>query len=251
MRKISCSLTVDDIHPHAVNIEKLTELLDSLRRYKLKSTLFVIPFRRGKNIDVNKEYVDLLKNYLDEGNEIGLHGFQHYKYEFGYCSIFSFPFPSFQSQIRKLEKGKRYLEDLFNTKIYGFRAPRYEFNNGTIKALHRLKFRYDSSMSIFKPTHLPKCGLRFRTFVPPYPHVVNGGLIEIPVTGDHYNQSLNFESLNNDIEYVYNRKGCFIDNNHIQKIPIKEKFLEKLVNNNKLKFYTLNYIVEKWQYNEK
>lgn len=251
MRKIPCSLTVDDIHPHAINIEKLNELLDLLRRYKLKSTLFVIPFRRGRNISENKEYVNLLKNYLDEGNEIGLHGYRHERYEFGYSSIFPpFPLPSFRSQIKKLEKGTKILEDLFNINIYGFRAPDFEFNNGTIKALHKLKFKYDSSMSIFKPTHIPTHNLRFRTFVPPYPHVVNGSLVEIPITGD-YNESLDFKRLNSDIEYVYRRKGCFIDNNHIQQTPIKEKFLEILINNNKLKFYTLIDIVNNWTYSEK
>jgi peptidoglycan/xylan/chitin deacetylase (PgdA/CDA1 family) len=244
MRKILSSLTVDDIHPHAINKEKLNELLDLLRKYKLKSTIFVIPFRRGQKLSIDKEYVKIIKNYLDEGNEIGLHGYQHYRYEFGYSSIFSFPFPSFQSQLRKLEKGIKYLEDIFNIEISGFRAPDYEFNNGTIKALHRLKFKYDSSTSLFKPTHIPNHGFRFRTFVPPHPHIVNGGLIEIPITGD-YNESLDFKKLDEDIEYVYKRNGCFIDNNHIQQIAINEKFVKALVNNNKLKFCTMNEIIEK------
>lgn len=239
-QKILTCLTIDDIHPVVTDIQKLNQLFDLLRRYKLKSTIFIAPFYYRKNIGDYKQYVNLLKNYLDEGNEIGLHGFEHKKHEFGYSV--KLPFPLFDTQVKKLKKSTKLLENALQTKIYGFRAPCYQHNNNTIKALSELKFSYDSSKTVFKPTHIPKYNIRLRTSTLPKPYIIKDNLVEIPVVGDYTNSQNNFEkSLDDDIKFVSEQDGVFVINSHIQFGPISEyaKFLEVLGRYDNLKFYSL------------
>lgn len=242
--KIPASLTFDDIHPLSINIEKLSKLFDLLDKYGLKSTVFVTPFYKEKKIGEYKEYVNLLKSYLDNGNEIGMHGYRHTSYEFGYP--IEFPFPLFKTQLDKLGKSVKILEDTFHIKIHGFRSPGYGHNSSTIKALGRLNFSYDSSKMVFKPAHIPRHGIRIKTFAGPCPYIINGNIAEIPVTGDYtYNLgpgdfSHSMEIMNRDIKFVCKKEGTFIINNHMQCTSVDyDKFLKYLVDINELRFYRL------------
>ncbi|VVB91069.1 Uncharacterised protein [uncultured archaeon] len=255
--KLNASLTFDDFHPLAIKTERLRELLYLLNKYRLKSTIFLIPFYKEKNIGDNKEYVNLIKNYLDEGNEIGLHGYQHSENEFGW-HLFNIPFPDFRTQLNKLNKSVKILEDTFHIKIHGFRSPEYKCNNYTIKALNKLKFEYDSSKTVFRPAHFPSYYMRFKTFIQPYPYIIGGNIeniVEIPVTGDYtYDlgpEDFNFclKNLNNGIEFVTKKKGILVINNHMQRTQIDyDEYLKSLSNDKQLKFHTLNEICQRYQY---
>lgn len=251
------SLTFDDIHPLAIGIEKLSNLFDLMEKYKLKSTIFVTPFYKEKKIGEYKEYVKLLKNFLDNGNEIGMHGYRHTRYEFGYPTDIGLPieipFPSFGNQIEKLRKSVNILGDTFHTEIYGFRSPGYGHNNSTIRALSKLGFKYDSSKVSFKPAHIPRHGIRIKTFIKPYPYIVNGNMKEIPVVGDYtYNLGNgeedfvhSMENMKKDSEFVYEKGGKFVINNHIQCTSVDyEKFLKYLIDTNKFRFCRLIDIID-------
>lgn len=242
------SLTFDDIHPSAINIDTLKRIFDLLKRYKLKSTIFVTPLYLDKKISENREYVNLLKNYLEEGNEIAIHGFRHENYEFGYPLI---PFPLFDDQIKKLEKSVKIFEKTFHIKANGFRSPNYHHNNNTIKALNKLKFIYDSSKTVFKPARMSK--IRFRTFVPLHPYMIYNNLVEIPITGDYlFNiDSRNFDDsikyMKKDIEYIRKSNGVIVINNHLQLQHLLvdyEQFLKTLIRINGLNFDRLDNIAK-------
>ena len=241
--KLIASLTFDDIHPLAVDIQKLKNIIDLLDEYDIKSTFFVVPICRGKRIKYDREYVSLINRFIDNGNEIGMHGFRHELHEFGYYFL-KLPFPSLENQMDKLSKSIILLEETFNTKIRGFRAPNYEFNSNTIEAIKRLQLNYDSSKTVFKPSHIPSHGMRIK-FNDPYPTIING-IKEIPITGDYtFNKKfedfeLCSEVMNKDIEFVYKKKGMLVINNHMQYTTIDyEKFLKVLVNKDELEFHTL------------
>lgn len=242
--KLIASLTFDDIHPYAIDIQKLRNIFDLLDEYSIKSTIFISPICKGKSIRDDKDYVNLINNYLINGNEIGVHGFQHKLHEFGYYFL-NLPYPSLEIQIDRLSKSIRLLEETFHTKIYGFRAPNYEFNSNTIEAIRRLQLNYDSSKTVFKPSHIPWHGIRFKTFTDPYPSIING-ITEIPITGDYtFEKKLKdfgrcLEALYKDIEFVHKKKGILVINNHINFTSIDyEKFLNALLDINELEFHTM------------
>lgn len=240
--KLNVSLTFDDIHPLFIDIQKLRKIFDLLNEYSIKSTSFIIPFYKEKSIREYKDYVNLINNYLDNGNEIGVHGFQHKLHEFGYYFL-NLPFPSLEIQMDILNKSIRLLKEIFQTKIYGFRAPNYEFNSNTLEVIGRLQLNYDSSKTVFKPSHIPWHGIRVK-ITDPYPSIING-IIEIPITGDYtcYKNLKDFdlclEALYKDIEFVRKKKGTLVINNHMNFTTIDEKFLKVLLNISDLEFHTM------------
>lgn len=158
------------------------------------------------------------------GHEIALHGYAHIKNEFGYLYPFPLPFipfPSYKTQKDRLEKAITLLERLACVRPLGFRAPFYLHNDNTLKALSSLGFRYDSSKTIFKPTH--GRSFRIRWSHKYKPHKVHG-IIEIPVTGD-YSYDLRESNLSylvacaiHDFKWIKSQKGVFIVNIHLNRL---------------------------------
>jgi peptidoglycan/xylan/chitin deacetylase (PgdA/CDA1 family) len=143
----------------------------------------------------NADFKSCLKDAIRSGHEISLHGYAHSQSEFGHFSVplfnifpsFSipmpfFPVPSFDKQKKRIEMAEKILIDITGIKPLGFRAPGYLYNNQTLKVLANMGFKYDSSKTMFKPTHITNLSVRWlRNFKPHYAY----GLLEIPVTGDY------------------------------------------------------------------
>lgn len=74
------------------------------------------------------------------------------------------------------------MKNILGVKPLGFRAPYYLHNKVTLKALSSLGFNYDSSITIFKPTHSPRLRMKWLHDCKP---CVKEGVVEIPVSGDY------------------------------------------------------------------
>jgi peptidoglycan/xylan/chitin deacetylase (PgdA/CDA1 family) len=193
-------------------LEGLLKFLDAV---DVRGTLFVIPERlSGKSAD--EDYAGLLARARAAGHEIALHGYRHSRNEFGY--IIPIPLPGFERQRQLLLAGREYLKRSLGERPLGFRAPNYLHNRITFEALASLGFKYDSSRTVFKPTHGIR--LRFRTgFLPKVTKV--GSIREIAVTGD-YGYNLKDDAFKPRLEraiadlcWVKRIGGTFVVNNHI------------------------------------
>jgi predicted deacetylase len=242
------SLTFDDISPYRLSVSKLNNLLDILDSLCISCTLFVIPSDFGIKYSKNSDFVNFLKRALASGHELAQHGHVHINKgliaEFG--NSFFLPYPSYRQQKESIQKGKERLLELTGVKPCGFRAPGYLHNAMTISALSNLDFRYDSSKTVFKPTHLSPTRIRvLRNLKPTW----DKGVLEIPITGDYslHKSSENLQrSLSQAIEdfkLVESRKGTFVVNNHLNYVDANFLFLflNKLVEKigNKTEFVRL------------
>lgn len=106
----------------------LSSLLGLLFKYNIHSTFFT-------TANFAKRYPKLIKN-LSKEHEIASHGDSHSD---NYCK-----------DINKIKIAKQELEKITNSKIKGFRAPRFEIKD--ISKLTDFGFNYDSSIH---PTFIP------------------------------------------------------------------------------------------------
>ncbi len=106
----------------------LPKILDILDELNIKSTMFIT----GRSAEM---YPNIIKR-ASKKHEIQCHTYNHEILED----------LSYDEQFRSISKCKKILENLTGKKIYGFRAPYARFNRNTFKVLHKLDFKYDSSM---------------------------------------------------------------------------------------------------------
>jgi peptidoglycan/xylan/chitin deacetylase (PgdA/CDA1 family) len=224
------AITFDDLNPSYVPYSTLNELLRVLGEANVQSTLFVIPHGLSSSRD-RGDYLRLLRNAKALGHEIALHGYRHTGNEFGY--MVPIPFPELETQMSLLRMGHHFLKVHFGEYPVGFRAPNYRHSAVTLHALARFGFMYDSSKTVFKPTH----GMRFRFRTGIAPRVTKTGPIcEIPVTGD-YGYNIDKTSFNKhlqraeaDFKWVKQIGGAFVANNHVGPWgPIGLQFLRALI----------------------
>jgi len=211
------AVTFDDISPAYLTLSKLKWLVNFLNTLDIPCTFFVVPY--GYNGRGSEEFVSYLKTALDFGHELALHGYRHTRNEFGvfYPVPLPIPYPTFRRQKEYIEKGRKRLLDLFGVRAEGFRAPYYLYNANTLKALSSLGFKYDSSATIFKPTHCSPFRVRWLRNYRPF---IANGIIEIPVTGDytynmeHYVFLDSLKIVMRDFELMRSFNGIFVINNH-------------------------------------
>lgn len=229
-------LTFDDISPLYISKQKFLGLLKTLDEINLKGTFFVVP-KHIENLKEDDDFLIYLKNSIDKGHEIAMHGYEHKKNEFD---------GSYEKQIKIISKGLSIFENKLNINIFGFRAPFYRINNKTLRALKKLNFKYDSSKTVYKPTH---SRFRFRMYSS-YP-VMEEGILEIPVYGDYtYNLTEFKNSLKralNDFDFL-GVDGIFVINNHIKRSEYF-KFLKSffMYVSHRTNFLRLIDLVEIWK----
>jgi len=150
-------LRCDDIFVDT-NIEHCKRIWDLIGKYRFNQILGVVargegepilrhkPARQGnkwilrntgnKWFGKNQELVALIKEQLEKGDFLGLHGYYHISYRK----------EPFDTQKEHLEIGKCYLETLFNSKVKYFVPPFNGYNQDTEKAASSL------GMEITHPT---------------------------------------------------------------------------------------------------
>ncbi len=223
------ALTFDDVNPSFLAYSDLKRLLGFLDKEKISATLFVIP--EGLT-DGPVDYAKLVQQAHESGHEVALHGYGHTRNEFGY--ILPLPWPSYDKQRELLAKGKNELTRFLGEEPLGFRAPNYKHSRITLRVLNDLGFKYDSSKTVFKPTH----GLRYRVKTGTPPKVMNiNGIVEIPVTADYTLSTATIgldgrlQLARKDFDWAGQVGGTFVVNNHIDIAKgFVFEFLHSLIN---------------------
>ena len=122
---------VDDISP-AYSLAEHEELFEIFDRYGVKPMLFIIPNHANVNaLTDNPKWSELIKRKIDEGYEVGLHGYDHSNWEF---------FNLTRSQTEeKLDAGLFEFEQALGTRPKLFRAP----NMAILPQVHTYLEEYD------------------------------------------------------------------------------------------------------------
>jgi len=213
--------SVDDVCFEGYSSEEhLARLLDFLRETNVRGTFFVVPLAQGVPLTKRRRYVELLKMAIAEGHEIGQHGLEHDRFEFGIPPKMILDLEHEKpardrlaherkaildnltiAKIRaRLAKGRRILEDALGIEIVTFRGPCLSICDNLFHALEAEGFAYDSSRYLqeagwdilngkkdVKPRAITRAG--FEKFQ--YP----GKLVTLPLTTEYtwYLQDIMFE----------------------------------------------------------
>jgi peptidoglycan/xylan/chitin deacetylase (PgdA/CDA1 family) len=159
-------LTVDDVCLDGYSTEEhMRALLQFFESEGIRSTFFVVPRAQGIPLQERPEYSKLLKQAMAQGHALGQHGLEHDRFETGIPPdmILDLPHESAARErlarertiieeglkvpaLRKrLEYGRRILEDTLKCQIVGFRAPCLSVCRNLFTALDAENFYYDSS----------------------------------------------------------------------------------------------------------
>lgn len=107
----------------------MPKLLAMLKRQEISATFFV----PGYTAEL---YPDMVRRIVDEGHEIGHHGYLHEKTTD----------MSAAEEADMLDRGLEALDKVAGVRPVGYRAPWWEYNWQTTKLLHERGFLYDSSL---------------------------------------------------------------------------------------------------------
>ncbi len=226
-----------------ISIEGLKNFKKILDKYeKLKVTFFTTWEFAEK---AEKELKEILENGR---HELALHGLEH-----------SLDYPKMnEKKLQKvLSKAKKKLENKFNTKIKGFRAPQM----GSIKlsVLKKIRIKYDSSLH---PTYIPG---KYNNFFKSRNIYLENGIYEIPVsvtplfrlpfswiwlrnmgfTYAKFCSNLNF--INSDYVNIYLHPWEFVN---INIDPYNKKILKLIIRKTGDKYLKLVDNLIKWYFNK-
>jgi polysaccharide deacetylase family protein (PEP-CTERM system associated) len=122
--------------PPTKRVETNTRIiLELLSEFNVKGTFFVLG-------QVAEHYPGLVKDISDAGHEIGVHGYDHYRF---YRMDYDFAKD-------QLDRARKLLQDMTGQSVKGHRAPAFSINQQTLWALDllaELGFEYDSSIKPF------------------------------------------------------------------------------------------------------
>ena len=127
----------------------LPKILNLLERYKIGCTFFVTG-------EVAELFPDAVRQ-VARRHEVSSHGYRHETFD--------------KMTIHKKERikqSKKVLEKTTDQKVIGFRAPRFLVSRELYEALMEIGFKYDSSITCFRPQHfMMKTGFpEFRVQLP-------------------------------------------------------------------------------------
>lgn len=121
-------------------LDGLDEYIRLLEKHQIRATMFAV----CRTAQREKER---LQRYLRRGHRLALHGLQHTPPDCMDDARF----------LRETREAKALLEEEFQTKVTGYRAPCFSLDRSKLNILHGLGFRYDSSRMDFAPArHVEK-----------------------------------------------------------------------------------------------
>jgi len=113
----------------------LPEILNLLERHEIECTFFVTG-------EVAELFPHVLRQVVRR-HEVSSHGYRHETFD--KMTIY---------KKNMIKQSKKVLEETTGQKVVGFRAPRFLVSKELYDALMEIGFRYDSSMTCFRPQHL-------------------------------------------------------------------------------------------------
>jgi len=128
------------------------KLIDAFQKYNACCTFAVIPYVCAGDINDTRPQdivaltsvkADILINAIEAGVlEIALHGYSHQTIrERMYFGSTEFSGLDYNAQVKKIAKGKEYLEKILDTRITTFIPPWGGYDLNTIRALEKLDFK--------------------------------------------------------------------------------------------------------------
>jgi len=140
-----------------VGLERgLPKVLEILDKYDITATFFTTG-------DVARLFPGVIKK-IAEKHEIASHGYHHKRFDYVTARE--------EAEIRQ---SKQLLESITKKKVLGFRAPRFLVCKELYQVLPKLGFKYDSSITYFKPSHFV-----INTKLTEYRVQLPGGLFRFP-----------------------------------------------------------------------
>jgi len=135
----------------------LPEILELLDRYEIECTFFV-----------TGEVAELFPNVVRQiarRHEVSSHGYRHETYN--------------KMNVYKkdgIRLSKEVLEKITSQKVIGFRAPRFLVSRELYEALAEIGFKYDSSLTCFRPQHF-----MMKTSIPEFRVLLPSALLNFPI----------------------------------------------------------------------
>lgn len=117
--------------------ESTLETLSILKNHKIRATFFIVG-------DIVARYPKIVDALRSSDHEIGCHGMHHTS---ALDTATKEPFMSKEQWSDDVRKSKALLEQVFDRKVIGYRAPGAYFANWMIPELINLGFEYDSSVA--------------------------------------------------------------------------------------------------------
>jgi peptidoglycan/xylan/chitin deacetylase (PgdA/CDA1 family) len=153
-RPIRVVLRFDD--PSATtDMETEIKLIEALRRYRMVCTFGVVPFRyvdsatdpeTRQELPLPAEKVELFATAAQQGVlEIALHGYSHQNNRPAMPRPSEFAGLEYDEQMRKIQRGKTFLEDELGIEVNIFVPPWSAYDLNTIKAADEIGFQYLSA----------------------------------------------------------------------------------------------------------
>lgn len=107
----------------------VSKLINLLKSHQIKGTFFVPG-------EIAEKFPSVVREISGMGHEVACHGMNHGRDEF---------LESYESQEKSIRKATEVLEGLTGKKVNGFRAPAFQYNDNTTRALLANGYLYDSS----------------------------------------------------------------------------------------------------------
>lgn len=147
-------------------VDNTERILDLLEKYDTTATFFTLG-------QVAEHYPDLVKKIHQQGHEIGVHGYDHHRFD------------KMDRELARnqLSRAKTLLEDLTGEEVIGHRAPAFSINRQTswaLQLLAELGFRYDSSIMPCRATHYGWQGFPDEIIKIQFEN--NDSIVEVPMT---------------------------------------------------------------------
>jgi len=145
-------------------LKNTQKLLLLFKKYDVRATFFLLGW-------IAEKLPELLTEIISSGHEIASHGY-------GHTLINKMKTADIMNDI---SKSKNIIEEITNTKVWGYRAPSFSINDELIEILGDLGFAYDSSYNPFSFND------RYGTLNTPMENVkdifqLHNNLYEIPVS---------------------------------------------------------------------
>jgi peptidoglycan/xylan/chitin deacetylase (PgdA/CDA1 family) len=147
--KTAVALTFDDVGLEGTDPRSLTELAGYLSERGIPATFFVA----AKGLE-ESVWIEPVKSLLNQGMEIGFHGYSHRFYEFGRM-FYSFNSPSYEVQKEIFIKSLNLFREKIGIKPDGFRAPVWRENRFTLQLLEEFGFKYNSGRKTLLTSQVP------------------------------------------------------------------------------------------------
>ncbi len=117
-------------------------ILEEFEKVKIPLSIGIVPCDGDESFVCQQSpLVEKMKSMAANGQiEIVLHGLTHV-----YSAIGEFDGYDYEEQLRRIKKGKTFLDSVFEKNIEGFIPPRNAYNKATLKALEQCDFVYLSN----------------------------------------------------------------------------------------------------------